>query len=106
MKQKHMKWLFSSVIITVICMNLPTVSEGTSPKWSVDDIMKDREGTFVVQEVKEKSPWVYNKKRAKTRFAPLSTFKIANALIGLQTGAVKDEYDIKYWDGVKREIDQ
>lgn len=61
----------------------------------------------MIQEVKEKLPWVYNynKKRAKQRFAPQSTFKIANALIELQTGAVKDEYDFKYWDGVKRESD-
>ncbi len=32
-------------------------------------------------------------------------FKILNALIGLDTKVVEDEYAIKYWDGVKREID-
>ncbi|MEW6978428.1 BPU family class D beta-lactamase [Bacillus sp. SIMBA_154] len=106
MKKRHMKWLFSGVMLVALCISQPSSSEGTSPQWSVDDMMKDREGTFVIQEVKEKSPWVYNKKRAKERFAPQSTFKVANALIGLQTGAVRDEYDIKYWDGVKREIDQ
>ncbi|MED4707237.1 BPU family class D beta-lactamase [Bacillus safensis] len=105
MKKKHMKWLFSGFMLMALCIGQPSSSEGTSPAWSVDEFMKDREGTFVIQEVKEKSPWVYNKKRANKRFAPQSTFKVANALIGLQTGAVRDEYDIKYWDGVKREID-
>jgi beta-lactamase class D len=37
--------------------------------------------------------------------APQSTFKVANELIGSQVGAVEDVYDIKYWDGVKRELD-
>ncbi|MEN7367209.1 BPU family class D beta-lactamase [Bacillus safensis] len=105
MKKKHMKWLFCTIMLMAFCIGQPSSSEGTSPAWSVDEFMKDREGTFVIQEVKEKSPWVYNKKRANKRFAPQSTFKVANALIGLQTGAVRDEYDIKYWDGVKREID-
>ncbi|WP_440602055.1 BPU family class D beta-lactamase [Bacillus safensis] len=106
MKKKHMKWLVFFILLMALCIGQPSSSEGTSPAWSVDDeFLKDREGTFVIQEVKEKSPWVYNKKRANQRFAPQSTFKVANALIGLQTGAVRDEYDIKYWDGVKREID-
>ncbi|MDH6561685.1 beta-lactamase class D [Bacillus sp. TBS-096] len=105
LKKKHMKWLFCTIMLMAFCIGQPSSSEGTSPAWSVDEFMKDREGTFVIQEVKEKSPWVYNQKRANKRFAPQSTFKVANALIGLQTGAVRDEYDIKYWDGVKREID-
>lgn len=106
LKKKHMKWLVFFILLMALCIGQPSSSEGTSPAWSVDDeFLKDREGTFVIQEVKEKSPWVYNKKRANQRFAPQSTFKVANALIGLQTGAVRDEYDIKYWDGVKREID-
>ena len=28
-----------------------------------------------------------------------------NSLIGLQVKAVKDEYEIKYWDGTKRTLD-
>ncbi|WP_426004700.1 BPU family class D beta-lactamase [Bacillus sp. DWP3-1] len=106
MKKKYIKWLITGMMLMSLCISQPSSTEGASPAWSVDEFMKDREGTFVIQEVKEKSPWVYNKKRAKERFAPQSTFKVANALIGLQTGAVRDEYDIKYWDGVKREIDR
>ncbi|WP_282068677.1 BPU family class D beta-lactamase [Bacillus pumilus] len=105
MKKKYIKWLITGMMLMALCISQPSSTEGASPAWSVDEFLKDREGTFVIQEVKEKSPWVYNKKRAKERFAPQSTFKVANALIGLQTGAVRDEYDIKYWDGVKREID-
>lgn len=105
LKKKYIKWLFSSIMLMALCISQPSSTVARSPAWSVDEFFKNREGTFVIQEVEEKSPWVYNKKRAKERFAPQSTFKVANALIGLQTGAVRDEYDIKYWDGVKREID-
>ncbi|QZD61132.1 BPU family class D beta-lactamase [Bacillus pumilus] len=105
LKKKYIKWLITGMMLMSLCISQPSSTEGASPAWSVDEFMKDREGTFVIQEVKEKSPWVYNKKRAKERFAPQSTFKVANSLIGLQTGAVRDEYHIKYWDGVKREID-
>lgn len=105
LKKKYIKWLFSGIVLMALCISQSSSTEARSPAWSVDEFFKNREGTFVIQEVKEKSPWVYNKKRAKERFAPQSTFKVANALIGLQTGAVRDEYDIKYWDGVKREID-
>ena len=105
LKKKYIIGLFSLIILMTFCSSQPSSTEARSPAWSVDEFFKNREGTFVIQEVKEKSPWVYNKKRAKEQFAPQSTFKVANALIGLQTGAVRDEYDIKYWDGVKREID-
>jgi beta-lactamase class D len=36
----------------------------------------------------------YNEERASTRFVPASTFKIANTLIGLAAGAVKDVDEI------------
>ncbi|MGG5832114.1 BPU family class D beta-lactamase [Bacillus pumilus] len=103
LKKKYIKGLFTGIMLMALCISQPSSTEAKTR--SVDEFFKNREGTFVIQEVKEKFPWVYNKKRAKERFAPQSTFKVANALIGLQTGAVRDEYDIKYWDGVKREID-
>ncbi|MED1742244.1 class D beta-lactamase [Bacillus swezeyi] len=74
-------------------------------KLNVDEFFADHEGAFVLRDLKTEKTFVYNNERAAQRFAPQSTFKIANALIGLQVGAVEDEYDIKYWDGVKREID-
>ena len=43
----------------------------------------------------------HNEKRCKERFTPASTFKIPNALIGLETGAVKDADSVIAWDKVK-----
>lgn len=38
------------------------------------------------------------------RFIPASTFKIANSLIGLETGVIADADFVIPWDGVTREI--
>lgn len=45
---------------------------------------------------------VYNMALDTFRFTPASTFKIANALIALQTGIVTDENMKIKWDGINR----
>ncbi|RFB33148.1 class D beta-lactamase [Brevibacillus sp. VP] len=62
---------------------------------------QESNGTFILREVKTLRTYVFNEERAKTQQAPQSTFKIANALIGLQTGAVEDENTVKQWNGKK-----
>ncbi|MTH55403.1 class D beta-lactamase [Bacillus mangrovi] len=73
-------------------------------KLQAEEFFTSHDGTFVLHDVKKDQSYVYNEERAMERTAPESTFKVPNALIGLQTGAVEDEYDIKYWDGTEREI--
>jgi beta-lactamase class D len=46
---------------------------------------------------------VYNLDRFKERFSPASTFKIVNAMIGLQTGKMTTDSTVIPWDGVQRE---
>lgn len=45
-----------------------------------------------------------NPERARDGFLPASTYKVPNALIGLETGVIKDENAIVKWDGVKRAV--
>ena len=45
---------------------------------------------------------VFNPNRAKERFSPASTFKIPHTLFVLDSGIVKDEFQVFAWDGVKR----
>lgn len=48
---------------------------------------------------------VYNMGRYRdSAYLPASTFKIVNALIGIETGRVKDSSDIIPWDGIERRI--
>ncbi|HCL84780.1 MAG TPA: class D beta-lactamase [Chitinophagaceae bacterium] len=46
---------------------------------------------------------IYNLPRYRdSAYTPASTFKIVNALIGIQTGVIRDENMVIPWDGVKR----
>jgi len=48
------------------------------------------EGTFVLLDERSGELRGFNRRRAEQRLSPASTFKIANALIALSVGAVKD----------------
>lgn len=71
----------------------------------IGDSFDCTEGTMVLQNLKNDNVFIYNNQRSKVRYTPESTFKVANALIGLQTKAVSDEYEVKRWDGVIREFE-
>lgn len=70
----------------------------------VDEFFPRQEGTFILKDMQTGKMFVYNPARASVRQSPCSTFKIMNALIGLQTKVVQDEYDVKRWDGINREL--
>lgn len=63
------------------------------------------EGAFVLYDLKQKKYIRYNPTRARQRFLPLSTFKIANSLIALETRIVRDETEVLKWSGENYEID-
>lgn len=46
----------------------------------------------------------FHEDRCAQRFSPASTFKIVNAIIGLETGVIPDEHFVIPWDGKKREF--
>jgi beta-lactamase class D len=76
-----------------------------SKELEIQELFKGKEGTMVLKNLKTKQTYLYNKERSKKRLTPESTFKVPNALIGLQTNAVRDEYEVKRWDGVVREFE-
>jgi beta-lactamase class D len=56
-------------------------------------------GGFVLYDVDRDRLVTVNRKRAETRFIPASTFKIANSIIALETGVVKDENEVIPYGG-------
>jgi len=56
-------------------------------------------GTFMLFDVANDTMLVCDEVRAKKRFTPASTFKIANSLIGLDIGAVKDVEEVLPYGG-------
>ena len=74
------------------------------PDWAKYFVDINAIGTIVVHDERAntKHVWVYNSERAKIRYSPASTFKIPHALFALEAGAVRDEFQVFKWDGVKR----
>jgi beta-lactamase class D len=71
----------------------------------IEEFFNGKEGTMVLTNLKNNNTYVYNEKRSTQKLTPESTFKVPNALIGLQMNAVRDEYEVKRWDGVVREFE-
>jgi beta-lactamase class D len=65
---------------------------------------KDVVGTFVLFDVKTATMLVWDEARAKKRFTPASTLKIANSLIGLEVGAVKNVDEVLPYGGKPQRI--
>ncbi|MCY7749470.1 class D beta-lactamase [Bacillus inaquosorum] len=107
------KWIYVVLVLSIAGIGSFSVHAATSAyekhlnvsRMNVDDEFKDTDGTFILHDVQKDKTFVYNRERANKRQTPQSTFKVVNALIGLQVKAVRDEYDVKRWDGVKREFE-
>jgi len=56
-------------------------------------------GTFVLLDIEKNHFQTWNVARARTRFIPASTFKIANSLIGLESGAVASVDEVLPYGG-------
>ena len=69
------------------------------PDWKTHFDAAGVKGTFVLFEPARDRFQVYDETRAKQRFLPASTFKIPNALIGLEVGSIADEHEVFRWDG-------
>ena len=63
-------------------------------------------GTFALLNPETDTVIVWNEARAKERFTPASTFKIANSLIGLDTGAVKSVDEVLPYGGKPQRLKQ
>jgi beta-lactamase class D len=63
-------------------------------------------GTVVVYDVRRNHYRAVHPELATARRIPASTFKIANALIALDVGVVRDEYTVIPWDSVIRGRDR
>ena len=57
------------------------------------------EGTFVLYDVASDRVITVDRQRAEKRYVPASTFKIANSLIALEAGAVRDEHEVIPYGG-------
>jgi len=61
-------------------------------------------GTILIYDSKNDKLYGNDLDKAKIGYLPASTFKIANTMIGLETGKIVDENMVFKWDGVKKAV--
>lgn len=96
------KILFALLVVASLVYAQDRVEERADWKTIFDK--HDARGTIVVADERAaaKPVWVHDEKRAQRRYSPASTFKIPHALFALDAGAVRDEFQVFRWDGVRR----
>ncbi|RED64891.1 penicillin binding protein [Cohnella lupini] len=101
--------LFIAMLLTITCSlgNLETnvIAASRVKELHAEEIFHGVPGTTVIKNLRTNKTYAYNLQRSNQRFTPESSFKVPNALIGLEEHAVEDEYEVKRWDGVIREFE-
>ncbi|HZZ93452.1 MAG TPA: class D beta-lactamase [Usitatibacter sp.] len=67
--------------------------------WQAAFAAQGVKGTFVLYRPALDRFDVLDAERARTRYLPASTFKVANALIALDAGTLRDQHEAFRWDG-------
>ncbi|MBN2897089.1 MAG: class D beta-lactamase [Campylobacterales bacterium] len=90
-------------LFALLCLLAPAYLGAWAEHEGVRSLFERAEvnGTFVLLDAQTRTLQGYNRERADTRFSPASTFKIANALIGLSSGAVKSVDEVLPYTGPK-----
>ncbi len=97
--------LFRLLILVLLTVSSAAVAEPAGTAWQEAPQLADLfrptgiNGTFIVRDPVNGQIYVYNSERAKTRYAPASTFKIPNSLIGFETGAIRDTSEVFPYNG-------
>lgn len=98
-----------NIFFSVLSLFLLAVSSCSVNKAKIDNSLKkyfdakNVDGCFTMLNNADGQITVYNMALDTMRLTPASTFKIANSLIGLQTGAITSEKMIIKWDGITRQ---
>lgn len=66
------------------------------------DLFKETDGTFVLYDTNNDTWHIYNEALARTRFSPVSTYKIYDALLALEQGTLFPDDTLISWDGTSQ----
>lgn len=98
--------LSSPIALLFASLSSHAVEVVPAPQWQRHFDAAGARGTFVLFDPALDQYRILDETRARRGFLPASTFKVANAVIGLETGAIADEREVFRWDGkpqVRRE---
>jgi beta-lactamase class D/pimeloyl-ACP methyl ester carboxylesterase len=93
--------LVTLAVALAATLGAPAAPESIAERPDLADVFREHgtPGTFVLYEPSARRLTVVDRPRAERRYVPASTFKIANTLIALETGAVSDERELVPYGG-------
>lgn len=94
---KHKRKILAGALLAALC-TLPAHSKGPAAI-TLASYAGDKNACIAVYDSNSRQYLVYNMAQCQERLSPCSTFKIPNALIGLETGVLSGPGDTKKWDG-------
>jgi beta-lactamase class D len=89
----------ASSLMLLFAAGAASAETAVEPAWQRFFAARGVRGTFVLLQPLQNRYTILDPARAKQRFLPASTFKIPNALIGLEVGSIADENEVFHWDG-------
>ncbi len=94
---------FAAALLAVVPLALSATFP--IPESTASAVFADTQGTLVMVDTDAKTTSTFRPEVAQEKFAPCSTFKIWNTLIGLENGVISSpDEDFYHWDGEKRAI--
>jgi beta-lactamase class D len=94
-----------ALFVSLAATSAPAQTWQERPDWAHFFADSAVRGTIVVVDERTGAHWVCSEARARERFVPASTFKIPHALVALDSGIVRDEFQVFRWDGTRRDIE-
>lgn len=88
-----------TIMAAILCFS--TIQSATVVEKDFSNLFKGYTGTVVVYDQTGDKFTVHNQKRSKTRFTPLSTFKIPNSIIALECRVIENIDQQYLWDSTK-----
>ena len=104
--QGPMRTIAAYLILVFFSSTALSESISENLEWNKEFYSESVHGVFVLCKHNSNSCTTNNAARASTAYIPASTFKITSALIGLETGVIKNERQVFKWDGKPRAMNQ
>ncbi len=102
MQPLPLRLLLALLALLTLGLGLPVRAQDKD----LDPLFQNRgiEGSLVLASLDGQQHYIHDDQRAKTLYAPASTFKILNTLIALDEGAIAGPEGMFHWDGTQYEI--
>lgn len=96
-------WKVISTLFLVLCFTHLDAAPLSYDDPDILHVMQEHgvEGTLIIASEDSLITYICNSARASTCLCPASTFKIANSIIAIEEGVLKDQYEMVKWDGQK-----